>query len=391
MHILIIPSFYPEKNTPVNGLFFKNQSKVLLHKVGKIGTVYTEQKSLKKVFSGINENLYQLTKEKEDGLLTYRIRGINLLNQYPLGSAIWIKVTLSLVKKYIAENGKPDIIHAHNVFHAGRVAMACFKKHQIPYVITEHDSAYLLNDYTAEKLKIATRVLKSSAGNIAVSKNLATAIAKSCNVSPLQVIPNVVNLGLFQLDFSNRKEDQFKVISVGNLLKNKGHHILIQAFKIFKDTGVNAALEIYGEGPEFENLSQLILDLDLSDCVTLKGKISPHNLVGCYQTSHCLVLPSFRETFGVVIIEAMACGLPVIATKSGGPEDIIIPGTGILIESGDILKMAASLSELHRNYSAFDPAEIRKFIERNYSEDVVADQLLSLYRAVENSANVEKK
>lgn len=382
MHILIIPSFYPEKNTPVNGLFFKNQSKVLLDKVDQIGTVYTEQKSLKKIFSGMTENLYQLTKEDEDGLLTYRIKGINLLNQFPFGSAIWIKVTLNLVKKYIAENGKPDIIHAHNVFNAGRVAKACFDQYRIPYVVTEHDSAYLLNEYTPEKLKIAAEVLNASAGNIAVSENLAKAISTSCGIPALQVIPNVVNLDLFQLDFSNRKDDQFKVISVGNLLKNKGHHILIEAFKIFKDTGVNASLEIYGGGPEFESLNQLIQDLGLSNSVFLKGKINPKDLVGRYQNSHCLVLPSFRETFGVVIIEAMACGLPVIATKSGGPEDIIIPEAGILIESGDIVKMAASLSKLHRNYSSFDPAEIRRFIEKNYSEDVVAGQLLSLYSAI---------
>jgi glycosyltransferase involved in cell wall biosynthesis len=382
MHILIIPSFYPEKNTPVNGLFFKNQSKVLVDKTDKVGTVYTEQKSLKKIFSNISDHLYQTTREVDGGILTYRTHGISLLNQFPIGAAIWIKVTLALVKKYIEENGKPDVIHAHNVFNAGRVARTCLSMYGIPYVVTEHDSGYLLNEYSSKALKIATEVFNNSACNIAVSKSLASAISTYCNLSFVKIIPNVVDISLFELDFSKREEEVFKFISVGNLLKNKGHEVLIRAFSVFQKDQSNVVLEIYGEGPEHENLDQLIKELNLMEAVSLKGKIAPKALVKQYQLSHCLVLPSFKETFGVVIIEAMACGLPVIATRSGGPEDIINDDNGILVDPGDIESMAKALRGIKDNHHKYNFNNIRKFVEKNYSENIVANSLLTLYKTI---------
>ena len=383
MHILFIPSFYPEKSSPFNGSFFKSQAKMLSSRIEKIGVVYTEQKSLKKFFFDPKQSLYQYVVENDYGVLTYRCKGINLLNQFALGAKIWIWVTKHLVDIYIKENGKPDIIHAHNVFHAGRVAQKCAEEYKIPYLITEHASGFLLAEYTPRQIQIAKNVYKEASTILAVSLELTKKIVELCETDLPIVLPNVVDMRIFELKIDLEKLAPFTFISVGNLLQNKGHHILIEAFAAFKNrTNYSAQLLIYGKGPAQEDLLKMISKLRLDLNVFLKGTLKSKELAKAYQHSHCLVLPSFKETFGVVLIEAMACGLPVIATKSGGPEDLVHQNNGLLVESGNIDQMSIALEEMFLKYRTYHPVTISNEVKNKYSEKVISDKLISIYNKI---------
>ena len=379
MHILILPSFYPELHRPLNGLFVKNQSRILINEVDKIGTVYVEQKSLRKLFVDIKSNIFHKSSRYDEGILTYRIHGLNMLNQYKLGTKLWIKLTENLVKDYIEVNGKPDLIHAHNVFNGGRAALHCLNKFKIPYVITEHASGFLLNEYSIKQLNTAKEVFRKSHRTIAVSNNLAKAIEFSCNISDVKVVPNVVDTEKFKLPLKDEKHILFTFISVGNLLENKGHHILIEAFKNFTQKFPNSQLIIFGEGPEHKNLLKLTDNLNLGKSVFLKGRISPSNSVKKYQRAHCLVLPSLKETFGIVLIEAMACGLPIIATKSGGPDGIINDQSGLLVEPGNVYLMTRKMVELYKNFKKYDEDFLHNYVKNNFGHNAITKKLISLY------------
>lgn len=381
MHILFIPSFYPEPDTPFNGMFFKNQSVILTSETDKIGTVYVEQKSLKKIFKNFRLNLFQKTIKIEEGVITYRRHGINLLNQYNVGAAIWVRWMEKLSDDYIKDNGIPDIIHAHNVFYAGQVAYNLSKKLGIPYIVTEHASGFLMNEYSKKLLKKASIIYKKAKHVLAVSKSLGNALQFSCDVADVKIVPNVVNTQLFKPGALERKNQVFTFVSVGNLLENKGHHILIQAFSGFNKRFPETQLHIVGEGPEYSNLLVLISELSLTSKVFLKGKKSPEDLVILYQKSHCLVLPSFKETFGVVLIEAMSCGLTVIATRSGGPEQIVDSKSGILVVPKRSDAMNDALSEMYLNHSKYNFNEIRESIEMNYGQKAIAEKLRNLYQS----------
>ncbi len=381
MHILFLPSFYPEESMPLNGSFFKSQTKMLLGRLEQSATIYVEQKSLKQIFNQPHQNRYQKSIDHEVGILTYRQHGLNLLNQYEFGAKIWISLTMKMVHEYIRKNGKPDLIHAHNVFHAGRVAKKCVEMYQIPYVVTEHASGFLLNEYSPKQLKIAKKVYQHASKVLAVSFGLAKKIQELCAIDLPTVVPNVVNTQIFSLHEQIEKQPSFTFISVGNLLQNKGHHILITAFGEFKKrTNQAVQLHIYGKGTEQQNLEKLIIKLNLSEDVFLKGILTSNELSKAYQQANCLVLPSFKETFGVVLIEAMACGLPVIATKSGGPEDLVHEYNGLIVDAGDTVQMADALEKMLLTYSNYNSKNISKEIENNFSEPVIADRLIAIYK-----------
>jgi glycosyltransferase involved in cell wall biosynthesis len=387
MHILFIPSYFPEQTSPFTGSIFENFTKNLISRDAKLGTVYVEQKSLKKILLNPKRNLYQITKNYEYGILTYRLHALNLFNQHKIGAEIWINLTKKLLDIYIEDNGKPDIIHAQNVFHGGRVALACSRKYKIPYIITEHASGFLLNEYSKENLRICRSVQLNSSYSIAVSTNLAKAIAYSCDVFEPIIVPNSVNTDFFNIKMGESKNNAFTFISVGNLLQNKGHHLLIQAFNQFSINNPNSLLYIFGSGPEYKRLLKLVFNLKLEKKVFLKGQVYPNDLVKFYQRSHCFVLPSIKETFGVVLIEAMACGLPIISTSSGGPEDLIKPFNGVLVEPTNVSQMAQAMQYILNNYDSYKSEEIRGEIVKNFSEDVISNRMMQLYKNVINVKN----
>jgi len=378
MHVLVLPSFYPEKHRPNSGLFFFNQTKIVADYVDKIGVVYVEQKSIKKIFNSILSNLYQKEIKFESGVLTYRRKGLSILNQYNFGSKIWIYLTEKLIFDYIKDNGKPDIIHVHNLFNAGCVAYKIEKKFGIPFVITEHASSFLLETYTVKQLNICRSIVDKSLALISVSSALSISIKKQLGNRKINVVPNVFDTTLFKLRKKTPK-DVYVFVCVGNLIPNKGQLFLIKSFALAFPVYNSIQLLIIGDGPDKEELENYVESNNLSDRIFFKNSISPSTLANTYNECDCLVSPSTKETFGVVIIEAMACGLPVIATRSGGPQDIINEENGILVDYGSENQMAEALKYLVLNKMKYNPTVISQIINEKFSPQVIASQIIKFY------------
>ena len=121
MHILVLPSFYPEDFKKNKGIFFKDQVRALSNWVSKINVIYLEQRTLREFsFIGLKKSYFQYEILKENKWDEYRIKGWKMPTI--IGDYIWVFKTVRLIDKYIKLNGKPDIIHVHNVFFAGLVA-----------------------------------------------------------------------------------------------------------------------------------------------------------------------------------------------------------------------------------------------------------------------------
>ena len=378
MHVLILPSFYPEKSNPINGIFFKKQAEAMTGSIGKVGVVYVEQKSLRKLFSNFLLNRYQFSSIEKNGLIEYRLHGINLLNQYVPGALLWKMCMFSLVKKYIRDHGVPDVIHAHNTFNAGFVAFKIAKKYRIPYIITEHSSGYLMGEYSAKKLIGSNTIVRNAKHLLAVGQKLAGVLNRIYN-REAAVVPNIVDTTFFTPDFSKQKKEMFQFISVGNLLSNKGHAFLIEAFATAIKENDKIRLVICGDGPEKKQLESLIEKYKIEGLVLLKGKVDQDCLLNEYRESKCLVLPSENETFGVVLIEALSCGIPVIATTSGGPEDIVNDENGVLVDYGNVNQLARAMIEMSKNDMNFNNDSIRQSIIDKYSNDAIVKTLKFIY------------
>lgn len=257
----------------------------------------------------------------------------------------------------IIKEEKIDLLHAHIWNPAScRYAFAAASSTNTPIVTTEHDpfQLSLLKDFIKKRsLKTTSCIVTVSAANQKVLKKLYPEFK-----SKFVVIPNGIDttwwhsqsLRITDLDRKKTKEELFLahedsliIISVAELHERKGLKYLIEAIPKVAEKFPNIKLVIVGEGPERSELEKLIKKLDIANHVILTGR--QKEIPKLLKCADIFVLPSRREAFGLVILEAMISGLPVIASETGGiPE--IIKNTGILVEPENSTGISAALIDL---------------------------------------------
>ena len=276
-------------------------------------------------------------------------------------------------------NNKIDLIHVHNAT-AGNAALWFKNNFNIPYCITEHSSAYARNLVSKKKIKNFRNIYENSALNIAVSQVFSKLLENIFNLN-FQYIPNVVDTNYFKNNAVKIEKTNFKFINIANVNKNKNQKLLIQSFYKAFNNNVGIKLDIYGSGPELQNLNKEIKRLKLENQVALHGFASREVVLQALQNSDAFVLSSEYETFGVVLIEAMSCGLPVISTKCGGPESIIINDKlGLLVEKNNVNALSNGMNDiLNKKY---DSQDIREYVIGSFSQIAIANKLKVVYKEI---------
>lgn len=376
MRILIVAGGYPSSKYYMNRLFEFDQARALAANGHQVILAAVDLRSIRRWRHWIFESL------QKDNV---HIEAFN----FPLGPLpSWIlqffgKVGLRfLYKKCEKVFGKPDIIHAHFTDIAS-ITVKALKHTCIPVVMTEHSSG-INSEIIDKQLKVmATHVYRNVDEIVAVSQSLKQKIKREFNVDACY-IPNIVDLEIYNYVPSDKVSSEFRFVSVGSLIPRKQMQLLINGFSSFSKNVPNSELLIFGSGPEEEFLRNQISNLGLSDKVKLQGSARREIIASVLKTSSCFVLVSEVETFGVVFIEALACGLPVIATISGGPETFIHAGNGILIPVNDEKALVEAMKTMYQNYQYYDREKIAVEIIQKFSPKAVANQLQVLYQRVIN-------
>lgn len=266
----------------------------------------------------------------------------------------------------------------------GGVALQC--RPEVPLVyVANHTYAqqykYMGNRAYRALMAVEARGYHIADSIVAVSSATAASLTKDYEVPPwkIHVIPNGVDfeafkpLGLAKIPGS--------ILYAGRLCERKGLPLLLEAFKDLAGTIPDSRLFIIGEGELREGLEDLALRLGVSERVVFLGKVSREELVEWYNKVEVFVLPSLFEGFGIVCLEAMACGTPVIASRAPGITDVIEDGrNGILVER-DREELLSALSRVLRDHglrSALGSQGRRDAIERFGWESVV-DRFVELY------------
>lgn len=384
MHVLIIPSWYPQKANDINGCFFREQAILLQKKGCKVGVIHQELRSIKnwRYSLSIKPKIHI---EDDEKVKTYRSWGINW---FPRINVLAIKLFTwyghRLYKRYVAENGVPDIIHVHSIIYAGLIAEKVFIKHKIPFVITEHSSAFARNLISANELLIAKKVTSSASRKFAVSKKFADLLNNTIGEEnlPWEELPNTVNEIFFKKSIKQKlNKSEFRFINIAFMNDNKRQINIIKAFAKICKQYQNAYLTIGGDGPLREQLEYLTTDLGIKDKIKFTGILSREQVMTAISSADAFILSSKHETFGIVVIEALALGKPVIATRCGGPESIIRKEDGILIPVDDINSLTAAMKEIIENHDKYDPCEIRDACKLRYSETEISNKLMQVYAA----------
>ena len=213
MHILILPMYYPEKDSsPHRGYMFFEQAMQLAKSGCKVGLAFTEQRPLKnftwKRFR--KESHFQISAEDNGSFVTMRLHAWNPKLSTRAGGIIWSLLTVLLVRKYIRTYGRPDLIHAHFGTWAGYAARLVYKWYKVPYVITEHASSINGNQTTPSQAVILKKAYSEARKIICVGTKLKRSLcAYVSDPDKVTVIPNFVDTNTFAFS-PHRTENQMR-------------------------------------------------------------------------------------------------------------------------------------------------------------------------------------
>jgi glycosyltransferase involved in cell wall biosynthesis len=245
-----------------------------------------------------------------------------------------------------------DLIDAHYFYPDGVAAAWLARALDLPLAITARGSDLNLIARHALPRAMIRRAARVSSLNVAVSEALAERLREiGADPATTRVIPNGVDLAVFgpgdraQARLGLGLEERPWLLSAGQLVRNKGHDAVLRALPALADWG----LIIAGEGPEEGTLRRLAARVGVAARVRFAGRVSPERMPAHYRAADCLVLASSREGMPNVLLESLACGTPVVATRVGGCAEIVRePAAGRLIEAADPAAIAAAVLELMR-------------------------------------------
>ncbi|MDX2007806.1 MAG: glycosyltransferase [Meiothermus sp.] len=345
-----------------------------------VGVLYPHLRSLRTFsLAGFRDNHFQTIIREESGIPTVRNEGWGTPRLYA-----WQMTTtaLRLFKQYCQRFGRPDIIHAHTTLYAGVAAQALCERHGLPLVITEHWTGYEEGLASPRELELTTSTLRHAKAVFSVSERLRQTLAARVGFADAEVVPNLVDTQFFSLGKRQAPRGRVRVLCIALLAPFKRLEVLLAAVAELARQGFEVELELGGDGPERPRLEKLVDSLGIRTRVRFLGLLSQSQVREAMHRADVFVLSSEVETFGVVLIEAMSTGLPVISTRSGGPEEFVTPEVGRLVPAGDSQTLASAIEEVGTHLEQFDPEEIRRRVVERFSAPVVALKLINRYQQI---------
>jgi len=369
MNILILTHSYPDVNFNWQGIFIKEQAEAISLN-NNVTVVY-----FKVDYSHFSPFAkYSFSKRLTGNLTEYEV---TIKKSFPVISQIkYLYNTYRFLEDEVFSKKEINIIHSHLSYPAGFLGTLIQKKKKIPNIITEHTwiRKYFRSFIHKQCVIFA---LKKTSCVVSVSNALKSDIDLYCH-RPVIVIPNVVVIEKFALS----KPKTSEILNIGILggmgNKRKGLDILLISASLVQNR--NFFIHIGGDGVLLDTYKMMSKDYGIEDKCKFYGDILPGDVVEFYSRLDVFVLASRDETFGVVVIEAMACGLPVIATKCGGPEEIITKETGILVEKENPVDLAKAIDNISENIGLYNKPSIRKYAEERYGQKVFTESITQLYK-----------
>ena len=384
-HVLVIPSWYKTREQPVHGTFFREQA-MAVHKLGvKTGLVFPELRTVARARAGDwLTRYYQIREYDDDGIVTMRVMGWRIPQAKKLTRELWVNQVQRLIKRYVRRRGVPDLIHAQCVHEAGVAALAAKQEWKIPYVVTEHFTGYARGIMTEDMLTRARDVFSKADRIVTVSHALAADIRGYTSGRDIKVIPNLVDTDFFTPPRDGRAADPFRFLFVGFLTEKKGVADLLRAFAAAFGSNDGVRLEIGGDGELRSSLENLTAELGVGDRVDFLGALSRDQVRDAMWRANAVVSAARVETFGVVLIEAMSTGLPVIVTRCGGPEEFVTEDVGRLVPLDDDPELQNTMLEMVSSYDAWREAapSIRSYAQDNFGEWTIGSRLIETYNSV---------
>lgn len=384
MEIALISHLFPTRHNTAQGIFIHDeaanlQKYVNLHLI--VPSVYTFRKKSKRALK------YKNHISTPFPLTTFRYLSFPK-KKFPK----LIRWTLSRNLTPHIEDLQPDVIHFHWLYPDG-LAIPALTEMNYPTILTIHGSDWYKTRNSESLRKITKASLEAANRILTVGEKLKKDILK---VYPhldekIYVEPNGINVNFFKppQDKSKAKEkvqwndQKIHLLCIANMTHEKGIDILIRAisaFPVLKDTKVHIIAS--NSDPKYEHsIQQLIQKNELTN-IQIYPTQSRHQLLKYYQAADLFILPSRKEGFGLALAEAASCGVPVISTKSGGPEQIINATLGKIVKPDDHNALGQTLITMTKELSSYTPDMMHKNIASRFGIENIIQNLIRHYSIV---------
>lgn len=294
------------------------------------------------------------------------------------------KIIEKKAQKNLLKNFKKpiDLCHAQSVFDAGFWCYGLFKNFHIPYIFTEHNQLNL-KGLPRKKDKLLQKVIANASEKLVVSDDLIRQFATNDIFTDFHKLGNTFDETCFK--FSPTTKETFTITTIGAYTPIKDTSTLLKALKIV-DNSIQEKINFNWIGFNCwgKNNNSLVSDT-CSDSsfknieFELIKSASKHEIAKHLQQTNVLISTSICETFGVSVLEALACGVPVICTNSGGVLEMITPENGIICPIKNPEIIAENILKLYRNELVFDAEKISENIKSKFGSTVFTEKLSAIY------------
>ncbi len=387
--ILFLASWFPNRTNKVLGIFVKKKAIAVSAKCYVAVLFVSPDSSLK-------NKKFDIDYSYEDGLPIIRVY-FKLLSSGIL-QKIFYNISFLIAhyigwKMVLKKWGRPDLIHVNVIDRAGYIALILKYIKKIKYVITEHSTPDL--DYLRGITKQTNIPLKRLKG-IVIKNSEFLNVDSSASLEYLKkvgfkgnfgVIKNVVDI---KPEYLSRKSiiknDEIKrAVHISILIERKNVTDIIRAFDHICNVLNRKSVEfhIIGEGKQKKELESLAEDFGLlNKNIFFHGFVEEDKKLEILTDSDFHILNSDKEGFSVVTAESILYGIPVIATKCGGPEDFVPKEAGILIERRNLNQLIDAINYMLDNSQNYDPTFLQEYGKKNFSPEVICEETYKVYSHV---------
>jgi glycosyltransferase involved in cell wall biosynthesis len=382
MNILILPSWYPTFDGPLNGSFIREQS-----------ALTDIEHSVRVLFPRIlgRQDFWKLLQRDSADLSKYQpisppeAEAFFFVALQKLSKKLQIKNAIQSGERSLEElmnsGWKPDVIHAHVTFDAGIYATALGEKYGIPVMITEHSGPFLLDKYSKYVRELVKCSLETAQLVATLSNHQSRALlSHGLKIRPI-IVGEMIDDASFNIEPKSDLKDRFVILTVSGSQFYKDLDTFLQALLILKEKGIKNFLARIVSISDISAVHRTFIDENqLHEYCDLRIGTSREEMPELFANCDVMVSTSIAETFGIAMGEALATGRPVIATRSGGPEDFIIDGiNGYLVNIQDAVGLALKIIECMQGRIKTSPEEIRETIVGSYGREAFKSRLHRLY------------
>lgn len=320
---------------------------------------------------------WTLVEADEDGLPTLRLRYAEPPVPYaafPFRLAGSVRALAQLRRGGF----DPEVVHAH-VFLAGLPSLALSRRAGAALVVSEHWSRLRRGELSILARRTARSVYRRADLVCPASRDLARFIGGLGVGTAIRTVPNSVDTDLFSPSARPRHPGAPRLLTVGGLVPVKGHRLLLEAFERLRFDHGDARLDLVGDGPLRGALERHAGERGLAAAVTFHGQAPPERVAQMMREADVFVIASEFESAPHVLLEAMASGLPSVATDVGGVSEIVDEGSGVLVRPGDPVALAGALNSVLVRRSSFHPQRLAARARERYGRQAVASAWSEVY------------